>query len=101
MRAEYKGRSIMTRALAALLLFAMLVISGAGAGLRARAAYNDTNLNTFIHNGESIPEGVPGLPLTIHFRFGYDGVQGLYNPSSEYIQDVNISLSNDQTYLGV
>ena len=101
MRAEYRGRSIMTRALAALLLFAMLVISGAGAGLRARAAYNDTNLNTFIHNGESIPEGVPGLPLTIHFRFGYDGVQGLYNPSSEYIQDVNISLSNDQTYLGV
>ena len=98
-----KGRlKAMTKRLTALMLAAgMLVMSGATGTLRAQAAYNDTNLNTFIHNGESIPEGTPGLPLTINFRFGYDGVQGLYNPNSEYIQDVNISLSNDQTYLGV
>ena len=98
-----KGRlKAVTKRLTALMLAAgMLVMSGATGTLRAQAAYNDTNLNTFIHNGESIPEGTPGLPLTINFRFGYDGVQGLYNPNSEYIQDVNISLSNDQTYLGV
>ncbi len=85
----------------AMLFFAALMSSVTGARFEALAAYNDTNLNTFIHNGESIPEGTPGMPLTINFRFGYDGVQGLYNPSSDYIQDVNISLSNDQTYLGV
>lgn len=70
-------------------------------GLSAEASYNDTNLNTFVHNGESIPEGTPGMPLTIRFRFGYDGQQGLYNPTKESINDVNIRLSNDQTYMGV
>ena len=67
----------------------------------AQAAYNDTNLNTFVHNGDSIPEGEAGMPLTIRFRFGYDGVQGLYNPQKDAIRDVNVRLSNDQTYMGV
>ena len=93
--------SSVKRITAALLFACTLLGSVAAAGIRGYAAYNDTNLNTFIHNGESIPEGTPGLPLTINFRFGYDGIQGLYNPNSDYIQDVNISLSNDQTYLGV
>ena len=70
-------------------------------GISAEASYNDTNLNTFVHNGDSIPEGVPGMPFTIRFRFGYDGVQGLYNPSGASINDVNVRLSNDQTYMGV
>lgn len=65
------------------------------------AVYNDTNLNTFVHNGDSVPEGEAGMPLTIRFRFGYDGVQGLYNPQKDAINDVNIRLSNDQTYMGV
>ncbi|MDO4438423.1 MAG: hypothetical protein Q4B86_03125 [Eubacteriales bacterium] len=65
------------------------------------ASYNDTNLNTFIHNGSSIPEGEAGLPMTIRFRFGYNGEQGLYNPESESIKSVDVRLSNDQTYMGV
>lgn len=94
-------RNYIRRAAFGLLFSVTLISSVLSCGLSARADYNDTNLNTFIHNGESIPEGTPGMPLTINFRFGYDGVQGLYNPNSDYIQDVNISLSNDQTYLGV
>ena len=71
------------------------------AGLSARASYNDTNLNTFVHNGESVPEGTPGMPFTIRFRFGYDGQQGLYNPATDSINDINVRFSNDQTYMGV
>ena len=95
------GKSMIKKLGCLCLAFCMLCGMLPGLGLTALAGYNDTNLNTFIHNGESIPEGHPGMPLTINFRFGYDGIQGLYNPSSDYIQDVNISLSNDQTYLGV
>ena len=65
------------------------------------ATYNDTNLNTFIHHGSSIPEGEAGLPMTIRLRFGYNGEQGLYNPESDSVKNVNVRLSNDQTYMGV
>lgn len=83
---------------AVLLLLCTFMQSGL---LTAFASYNDTNLNTFAHDKESIPVGEIGERFQIRFRFGYNGTQGLYNPASDYIEDVNVGLSNDQTYIGV
>ncbi|MDO4266222.1 MAG: CARDB domain-containing protein [Eubacteriales bacterium] len=83
---------------AAVLLFLCVLMQGS---LTVFASYNDTNLNTFAHDMESIPVGEIGERFQIRFRFGYNGTQGLYNPASDYVEDVNVGLSNDQTYIGV
>lgn len=103
MKQKKKGQGVLSCILAAVLL----VVSSMGtvfpglSPISAYASYNDTNLNTFAHDMEHIPEGEVGEQFDIVFRFGYNGSQGLYNPTSEYIEDVNVSLSNDQTYMGV
>ena len=86
----------------ALLFAALLALPlSAADGFSAYAAYNDTNLNTFAHDNADIPVGQIGEAFDVTFRFGYNGSQGLYNPASDSIDDVNVSLSNDQTYMGV
>lgn len=92
---------VAARGLCALLLAALLLLLLPAGRLTARASYNDTNLNTFAHDRAEIPVGEVGEPFDITFRFGYNGTQGLYIPSSETISDVNVGLSNDQTYIGV
>lgn len=85
-----------------LLLAALLALPVSAAdSLRSYASYNDTNLNTFAHDNAEIPVGEIGESFDVTFRFGYNSTQGLYIPASDYIEDVNVSLSNDQTYMGV
>lgn len=102
---ENRKNRLMERAFwkGALVLLACLSLVGGlfTAPVRAYASYNDTNLNTFAHDMADIPVGVIGQQFDVTFRFGYNGSQGLYNPASEYVEDVNVSLSNDQTYMGV
>lgn len=93
-------RNFIRRGTAALFA-AVFLLPAFGEPLSAQASYNDTNLNTFAHDNADIPVGYIGESFDLTFRFGYNGTQGLYNPASDYVEDVSVSLSNDQTYMGV
>ncbi|SFG56909.1 COG1361 S-layer family protein [Oribacterium sp. WCC10] len=60
------------------------------------ASYVDTNLNTFVHDADPTPEGMVGQDMQLTVRIGYNGVNGLYNPDSEEINNVRVRLSQDQ-----
>ena len=62
----------------------------------AAASYVDTNLNTFIHDADPTPEGIVGQDMQLKVRIGYNGVNGLYNPNSNEINNVRVRLSQDQ-----
>ncbi|MGN8816886.1 COG1361 S-layer family protein [Oribacterium sp. HCP28S3_H8] len=66
-----------------------------------RASYVDTNLNTFIHDAEDLQVGYVGQDMQLHVRIGYNGVNGLYNPATDEINNVRVRLSNDQNYLTI
>ena len=81
------------------LFLSMLLLCILFAAIPARAAYVDTNLNTFIHDAEDTQIGYIGQDMQFHVRIGYNGVNGLYNPPTESINNVRVRLSNDQNYL--
>ena len=67
----------------------------------AYAAYVNTNMNTFIHDPKDVAIGYPGQEMELRVRVGYNGVNGLNNPNSDEITNVQIRLSNDQSYLNI
>ncbi|OON85505.1 hypothetical protein BXO88_11955 [Oribacterium sp. C9] len=62
----------------------------------AAASYVDTNLNTFVHDSDPTPEGIIGQDMQLKVRIGYNGVNGLYNPKTDEINNVRVRLSQDQ-----
>lgn len=86
---------------AAFLLALMLLVPGAL--LRPEQAYgkyHDTNLNTFVHPMPETSEGTAGEMMQIKMRIGYyNDTHGFYAPQTDYITDVHVRLSNDETYL--
>lgn len=65
----------------------------------AEASYVDTNLNTFVHDADPTPEGIVGQDMQLTVRIGYNGVNGLYNPNSNEINNVRVRLSQDQNLI--
>lgn len=65
----------------------------------ASASYVDTNLNTFVHDAVPTPEGIVGQDMQLTVRIGYNGVNGLYNPNSDEINNVRVRLSQDQNLI--
>ena len=86
---------------AAFLLALMLFVPGAW--LRPEQAYgkyHDTNLNTFVHPMPETSEGTAGEMMQIKMRIGYyNDTHGFYAPQTDYITDVHVRLSNDETVL--
>lgn len=62
----------------------------------AASSYVDTNLNTFIHDAADTPVAGIGQDFQLTVKIGYNGVNGLYNPAGDEIQNVRVRLSQDQ-----
>ncbi|HCS66928.1 MAG TPA: hypothetical protein DIW34_01515 [Oribacterium sp.] len=65
--------------------------------ITAEAAYVDTNLNTFIHDASDTPVAGIGQDFQLTVKVGFNGVNGLYNPTGDVINNVRVRLSQDQT----
>lgn len=65
--------------------------------ITAQAAYVDTNLNTFIHDASDTPVAGIGQDFQLTVKVGFNGVNGLYNPTGDVINNVHVRLSQDQT----
>ncbi len=67
------------------------------AAASSSSSYVDTNMNTFIHDAADTPVAGIGQEFQLTVKVGYNGVNGLYNPASDEIQNVRVRLSQDQT----
>ena len=65
--------------------------------MEAQAAYVDTNMNTFIHDAADTPVAGIGQDFQLTVKIGYNGVNGLYNPTGDVINNVRVRLSQDQS----
>lgn len=65
--------------------------------ITAEATYVDTNLNTFIHDASDTPVAGIGQDFQLTVKVGFNGVNGLYNPTGDVINNVRVRLSQDQT----
>ena len=65
--------------------------------IEAQAAYVDTNMNTFIHDAADTPVAGIGQDFQLTVKVGYNGVNGLYNPTGDVINNVRVRLSQDQS----
>lgn len=81
------------------LVLSLGCLPGWNGRMTALASYVNTNMNTFVHDTADTQIGYPGQEMQMHVRIGYNGSNGLYNPTTDEIQNVRVRLSNDQNYL--
>ena len=67
--------------------------------IEAQASYVDTNMNTFIHDAADTPVAGIGQDFQLTVKVGFNGVNGLYNPTGDVINNVRVRLSQDQNLL--
>ncbi len=84
---------------AALSLLASALLTLSFPACEAQASYVNTNLNTYVHDATEMQIGYAGQDMQFRVRVGYNNVNGMYNPKTDYISDVIVRLSNDQNYL--
>ena len=51
--------------------------------IEAQASYVDTNMNTFIHDAADTPVAGIGQDFQLTVKVGFNGVNGLYNPTGD------------------